>query len=298
MQLLWLGERRGALTDWVTQQWVRLTGRRLDLSRTPWLEGPVGPVQGIGPDFLETWARQAGWEVQRSPPALGLLPNAAVLGSAQLDPGAIHPMVRDFYERTSGYELEAWGEWSGAFRPFGRILALLFSRRLRQLNLPLDPLDTSHGMSSEVFHLANPGTGAVAMAAWIRHLRRTGRVLYAGAYSVCQPPGHSGPCVRVVFPLPNGNAVVILRPEVDPQGALVLTSSGRAFGDPGFYFTVQPQGGGAWARHVRSMRESIRVFVEDTELRADHVLSLWGRVFLRLHYRMRPVPPTPGSPGT
>jgi hypothetical protein len=42
----------------------------------------------------------------------------------------------------------------------------------------------------------------------------------------------------------------------------------------------------AW--HLRTSRESIRVYAAaDGEVRADHVLTIWGRTFLRLHYRLR-----------
>lgn len=41
-------ERRGALVDRTTQQWVRATGRRVALEECPWLEGPVGGVGVVG----------------------------------------------------------------------------------------------------------------------------------------------------------------------------------------------------------------------------------------------------------
>jgi hypothetical protein len=184
--------------------------------------------------------------------------------------------------------MESWSEWCGIFKPLGRLLALIFSRRLQQLNVPLDPLDTSAGTTTEVLHLVDQA-GHVALTAWIRELPRTGNVLYAGSYSVCRVPGHANPCVHVVFPLPNGNAIVILRPSVEADGSVTVTSSGKQFGDPGFYFTVHGQSR-AWARYVRSMRESIRVYPgnESGEVRGDHVLRIWGAVFLRLHYRLRP----------
>jgi len=280
---------RGNLLDWGTQEWVRATGRRVDLASTPWLRGPVGSVTGIGGDFFSRWAPQAGLEVRRDGAARGLLPDFSLLRGPSLEPEQVHPAVRHFYEQTSEYELEAWSEWCGAFRPFGRALAFLFSRRLQQLNVPIDSLDTSRGTTSEVLHLRGPASGRVVMAAWVRHLRATGNVLYAGAYSICRVPGHTDPCVQVAFPLPTGNALVILRPSVEPDGALTVTSSGRTFGDPGFYFTVYRDGERAWARYVRTMQESIRVYPGDgADVRADHTMWLWGQVFLRLHYRMRP----------
>lgn len=51
--MIWLGEKRGYLTDWSTQLWVRATGKRLDPTDYPWLEGPVGPTRGIGRGFFE-----------------------------------------------------------------------------------------------------------------------------------------------------------------------------------------------------------------------------------------------------
>lgn len=101
-------------------------------------------------------------------------------------------------------------------------------------------------------------------------------------------PGFPGPCVKVVFPLPNGSAIVIMRPESEPGGSLVVRSTGARFGDPGFYFFVEQEPGRGWARYVRALQESIRVYADGAgALRADHDLRIWGMRFLRLHYRMR-----------
>lgn len=280
---------RGALSDRLTQRWVRLTGRTTDVAETPWLDGPVGDPAGIGGDFFRRWAEREGLTLVESGPASrGLLPGFRRLEGPSFDPGLVHDDVRRFYEETSDFELEAWSEWCGPFRPFGWLLSRIFSRRLQQLNVPLRPLDTSEGTTSEVLHLLD-GERRVVTAAWVRHLRASGDVLYAGSYSVARIPGHDGPCVRVVFPLPNGNANVLLRPRADDDGGLTVLSRGRGYGDPGFYFTVRGQDGRMWVRYVRTMQESIRVRpAGDGEVRADHVMWILGRVFLRLHYRLRP----------
>lgn len=286
---MWLGSKRGAATDWSTQQWVKITGRRVSPGEHPWLEGPIAGVHGVGAGFFEQLARQQGLTVDRTTRPRGLL-RFEELDGPSFPAGAVHPNVRRFYEQTSEYEMESWSEWCGAFRPFGLVLALVFSRRLQQLNVPLAPLDTSEGTSSEVLQLRAPG-GQVVHTAWIRRLRRTNNVLYAGTYSTVEVPGHPGRCVKVVFPLPNGNAIVILKPSVDASGALTVTSAGERFGDPGFYFTVHSPAGAVWARYVRTMQESIRSYAaEREEVRADHTLRIFGQVFLRLHYRLRPAP--------
>jgi hypothetical protein len=282
--VIWLEDSRGYLSDWVTQQWVRCTGRRIEISKHAWLEGPVGNTRRIGKQFFFDYARAHGLEVVRSG-CRGLIPDFRDLF---LDSAGIEAPIQDFYERTSEYELDAWSEWRGIFKPFGTALAVLFSRRLQQLNVPLSALDTSHGITSEVVQLQHPESGKILQTAWIREMVGTKNVLYAGGYAVCTVPGHPSPCVKVVFPLPNGSAIVIMKPVVHPDGSLSVLSHGRSFGDPGFYFVVHGKDGSAWARYVRSLQEGIRVYVGDSGLvRADHDLRIWGMEFLRLHYRLR-----------
>jgi hypothetical protein len=287
-RMLWLGETRGYLTDWLTQLWVRFTGRRVDITDVPWLAGPIAPTRGVGPQFFADLARAEGLAL-RAEAGQGLLSDFGALAAPDFTPARVHPTVIEFYERTSAYELDAWAEWHGLFRPFGRLLARLFSRRLQQLNVPLSGLDTSRGVTSDVLHLADPTTGAVKYTAWVRRLLGSGRVLYVGAYSLAALPGRSGLAVKVVFPLPNGNAIVLMRPHVDADGALTIVSAGQTFGDHGFYLTVHDRRGRVWARYVRAMRESIRVYAAEAgTVRADHLLTLWGATFLRIHYRLRP----------
>ena len=267
--------------------WVRGTGRKLDLSSFPWLDGPVGGTEEIGKDFFTDYGRLRGLNVVRVG-SRGLLQDIGVLTNPCIDGRHVSDAVRAFYEQTSEYELDAWSEWRGFFRPFGIALAKLFSRRLQQLNLPLSSLDSSKGISSDVLQLCDPRSGEVLQTAWIRQLRSTGNILYAASYSVCQAPGFNGNCIKVVFPLPNGNAIVIMKPEVDVDGSLSVISAGQKFGDPGFYFTVHDGHGRVWARYVRSMKEVIKVYVDGPHtVRADHHLWIWGQQFLRLHYRMR-----------
>ncbi len=281
------GNQRGALSDRVTQRWVRHTGRSVDLSRDTWLDGPVGDIDEIGTQFFTRYADRAGLYVRSSGEARGLLPDFSMAGST-CNPNGVNQAVREFYERTSEYEFDVWSEWSGLFRPFGRALAAIFSRRLQQLNVPLSAMDTRMGISSQVLHLLEP-TGVLRFSAWIREVVATSHTLYAGAYSVCRVPGYQGVCVKVVFPLPNGHATVIMQQVSRADGSLELHSDGQRYGDPGFYFYVQSRPGLGWARYVASLKESIRVYAGDgKETRADHEFRLWRARFLRLHYRLRP----------
>jgi hypothetical protein len=288
--VIWLGESRGYLSDWVTQLWVRVTGRRVAIDDSHWLSGPTGAVTGIGMDYFERLAAREGLVLDATKGAAprGLLGDFGDLAAADFAPGAVHPSVAEFYTRTSEYDLDAWAQWCGLFRPFGWLLSRMFSRRLQQLNVPLSGLDTSRGVTSDVIHLRDPRTGEVRYTAWVRRLLGSGDVLYVGSYSLATIPGRAGACVKVVFPLPNGNGIVIMRPVAHPDGSFSVVSSGRGFGDPGFYFTVKGRDGTWSARYVRALKESIRVYPAVAgEVRADHALTLFGARFMDLHYRLR-----------
>ena len=285
----WLGDTRGYLSDWVTQRWVQLTGRRVRITDHPWLQGPSGDPAGIGASFYERLAARSGLEVEEGN-SRGLMRSFAELSGPGFDPAAVDPSIVRFYERTSEYRLDAWSHWCGAFRPFGWLLAHIFSRRLQQLNVPLSPLDTSRGLSSRVIALVDPRTREPRHTGWVREITPRNQVVYVGDYSTCIPPGFPGSCVKVVFPLPNGSATVVLRPESHPDGSLTLHSSGRRFGDPGFYFVVldSREPDRAWVRYVPTMRERIHVYVDDGDLHTDHFFRIWGLRYLQLHYRMTP----------
>jgi hypothetical protein len=282
----WLGARRGYLTDWTTQRWVQATGRLVDLDREPWLHGPSAPPEGVGESYFARLAEEQGMTLSEDPDG-GLLPDFGALRGPGFDPAAVHPAVVDFYERTARYRLNLWSEWSAGFRPFGRLVDVIFARRLRQLQLPQGPLDTSRGITSSLLRLDG---GGETLTAWLRRRVPTGDVIYAGFYSVARAPLASGPCVKVVFPLPNGSASVFLAPRARPDGSVELLSEGREFGDPGFYFVVVRDGRTAWVRHLPAFTERIHVYADEhDELHTDHVMRLWGRPVLRLHYAMPPV---------
>jgi hypothetical protein len=61
--VVWLGDKRGCLSDWLSQIWVRATGRRIKLSEQTWLDGPAGNPRGIGSKFFTDYAKERGLEL-------------------------------------------------------------------------------------------------------------------------------------------------------------------------------------------------------------------------------------------
>ena len=278
-----MGERRGHAVDWLTQRWVQLTGRRIELRRAPWLSGPCGSVRGIGADFFERWGEAQGLTVLPASRDDGLLAGLAALAGPGFDPAAVDRRIDDFYRRTAAFDLRIASRWSGPFRAVGWLVRRLFARRLAQLNMPLADRELRAGVESRIVRLAD-AEGQVRHTAWVRTSVETGLPVFVGQYGTAVVPGHASPCVKVVFPLPNGNAIVVLRPRADPGGGLTLLGDGRRFGDPGFYFTVRAERGEVWARHVRTMVEQLSLRVEGDGIVGRHRFRVFGLPFLELRY--------------
>ena len=103
--------------------------------------------------------------------------------------------------------------------------------------------------------------------------------------------------MKVVFPLPRGNATVILRPGYDENGRFLLMSRGKRSGEAGFYRILELDDERLKVRHLRTLRERFDVYTdEDGVLRCDHEVRFLGITMLRLHYRMRLRERSPGGP--
>lgn len=285
--MVWIGERRGHAFDWFTQRWVQAAGQRLTLAETPWLSGPTGSVHGIGAEFFERWGQAQGLTLVPPRPDDGLIKGIGSLEGPRFDPAAVHPRIDDFYAHTAAFDLEIDSHWSGPFVVGGWLIARLFARRLAQLNMPLSNRALRGGVESRIVRLAD-ADGAIRHTAWIRSSVETGLPVFVGQYGTVTVPGHPGPCIKVVFPLPNGNAIIVLRPRADPDGGLSFVSDGRQFGDPGFYFTVLAKPGEIWTRYLPTMKEELSLQVQDNAIVARHRFGVFGLPFLELSYQITP----------
>jgi hypothetical protein len=212
-------------------------GRPVELAGHPWLDAPVHTAGPVGDGWLDAAAHRAGGSVVRDDAAAGLLPDLAALDGPGFTAASLHPLVRDFYEHTAGWRMDAWSQWSPVAAPGGSLIARAFGRRVQQLAIPVRPLDVSRGIDSRVLPVLD-AAGEQVWAGWLRRLRATDDVLFSGAYRSSTVPGHDGPCVHVAFPLERGNVQVLLAPTARADGALVLDSGPGRFGAPGAYVVV------------------------------------------------------------
>ena len=272
----------------VIRLYLRLFGRTVRKADVPWLLGPTGPEGEIGERPYQLVAEREGLTIERDAADAGLIPDFSLLTGPGFDASKTAPAVRHFYEHTARYDLDVWSETQFPGRLFLWLIVSTVSRFMNQLNLPILGLETSRGMTSEVLPLRDK-TGRAVHTGWQRRLLESGRFIYSGFYTTVQPPRSTSPCVKVVFPVPRGNATVLLRPEYDKAGRFRLVSAGTGFGDAGFYRVLELDTERLKVRYLKTLRERFEVYTDEHDvLRCDHEVRFLGITMLRLHYRMRP----------
>ncbi|MEQ9092443.1 MAG: hypothetical protein RIE52_15220 [Balneola sp.] len=271
--------------DWFTQQWILVWGKRIDPEKVPWLMGPFGKSDWISDEFVKELAQDEGLVIERDVKSQGLIPSIELLGLSEDELEKLSNHVIEFYQNTSEYDLELFVRWNPLFKVLGYFVKILFSKRIDQLNIPTESISSSKEISSEIITLTDPDSEEIKYTIWYRTFKTTGQVLYSGVYSTCiLPTGQS--CIKAVFPLPKGNATVIMSPTVGRNGELQLYSSGKKFGDPGFYFLLEDSKGDLWAQYIRSFRDILIVTSDKEKVSAEQTLTLWNKEVVRFNYEI------------
>ena len=274
-----------ALIQYAFRAIPRVLGKRISPADT-WLWGPIGGPNQVGRTYYAELAREEGLALVANDEHAGLLPDLAALRGPGFNPDLVNQRIRDFYEHTARYRLRVEARWSLLFLPFGWLLVGVVSRRIAQLNFPVRQRDTAGGMTSEVLRLCDSVTGEAIYSGWLRTQASSGRPVYVGLYGITQPPRESGPCVRVVFPLPFGSSTVLLRPGVDQDASFHLNSNGWRFGQAGYY-RIHEESGVRRARYIAALREHFHVWVDpEGVVHAEHDVRFFRILILRLLYVM------------
>ncbi len=272
--------------DWITQQWVILFGKKIDKHESEWLLGPFGETKGIGQKFIQQLAENEQLTIDRKQLDKGLLHSINQLNLPEKELHKLSENVIDFYENTSNYDFDLKVKWNPVFKIFGGLLKILFSNRIQQLNIPMNNRNESKSLESEIIHLLDETTKEVQRTIWLRRFKKTEQVVYSGVYEVCTIPSGQN-CIKAIFPLPNGNATVILNPEVGKKGELILNSSGRKIGDSGFYFLLNDSKGKLWTKFIKSFQDKLVVSSENEKIRALQTLTLWNLRVLQFEYKIK-----------
>lgn len=272
--------------DWVTQQWVILRGKQLNSDDSSWLLGPFGRVGDAGEDFIYQLAQEEQLVILRNCTHAGLLSSLSVLGLSPENQAKIDSRIVDFYEQTSEYNLRMSLRWNPIFKCCGYLVNALFSNRLKQLHIPIKNKLQDEPITSEIIQLIAPQTKEIRYTFWLRTLPSQGTIVFSGVYSTCLlPTGKKA--VKAVFPLPNGNATVLMKPQVGTRGELILDSRGKKWGEAGFYFLLQDSKEKYWARFIPSFKDKLVVQAHSKGLTANQQLKLWGLPVVTISYAIK-----------
>ncbi len=269
--------------DWFTQQWVILWGRKINPSEYKWLMGPFGELNGIGEDFIYQLARKENLIVVRNCSSKGLLHSILNLHLTEKDIKRLSKKVIDFYEKTADYDLKLNVKWNPIFKPFAYLINRMFSQRINQLNIPTENIQESENLISEIIELISKDNKEVKYTIWLRKFESTGKVIYSGIYTTCTLTSGTT-CIKAIFPLPKGNATVILKPSVGDKNELILESSGNKFGEAGFYFLLNDAKGNYWSQYIKSFTDNLIVMEEKENIIARQTLKLWNLSVANFEY--------------
>lgn len=280
-----IAHKKQNFQDWITQQWVILFGRKIDKKENDWLLGPFGNTNGIGLRFINQLAEKEKLIIDKNQKNKGLVQSINQLDISENDLNVLSKDVIDFYENTTNYDFDLKVKWNPLFKTCGRLLKLLFSNRIEQLNIPIENITDSKELKSEIIHLLDSKTNEVRRTIWLRTFKSTDQVVYSGVYETCKTTSGQT-CIKAIFPLPNGNATVILSPSVGQNGELILKSSGNKFGDSGFYFLLNDSKGNLWAKYIKPFKDKLVAKSQNDLIIIEQTLTLWGLKVLKFEYEI------------
>lgn len=270
--------------DWFTQQWAILWGRKIDAELNLWLLDPFGKPGMTGQEFISQIIKDENLFIDKTKETEGLIPSFKDLNLP--DQTKLSHAISDFYERTELYELHLAIQWNPLFKISGKLINNWFSTRIGQLNIPTKNIKNPQPLKSEIITLSDAKTTQIKYTIWYRTVLASKTTMFSGVYSTCIIPSGET-CIKASFPLPNGNATVILKPEIDKKGQFILNASGKTFGDPGFYFVLNDSKGILHSQYVRSFRNKFSFEIKEEKISAKQILTLWNLKVLEFNYHIR-----------
>ena len=237
----------------------------------------------VGTDYVRDLAEILGGTYVRDAQDVGIVSSLEELAGPHLDPAAVDPLVREFYEHTTRFKLDIVPEWRMWVRPGYLLYRTIVARPLGQANVPMNQRQVQRGILSKIDTIGID-RDVVDVRGWIRSYA-DGRPIYVGIYTTYRHEDRG--YVSVGFPLPDASFTATLEPHARSDGGLTLTSMSQ-LDQPGHYLTyIEPATRELTSLAVHGFREELHVFVAGGQLRADHAFWIFGFPFLTIRYRMQ-----------
>src|SRR5262249_42486751 len=104
----------------------------------------------IGSNYIRKLAKLYDADFARNPNNIGLMSTMDVLRGPSCNPVRIHPLIREFYEHTTRFELDVRPQWHPVARPIFWLFRKLFAEQIGQVNLPFDVREAQQGVVSNI----------------------------------------------------------------------------------------------------------------------------------------------------
>jgi hypothetical protein len=188
----------------------------------------------VGAAFFEEFARRTEARFHGRGTDTGLMDDFDALASDHFDPSKVDPIIRDFYEHTTRFDLELKVHWSLWFYPVGWLYKFLVSRRMRQFDIPEGVVEH---LQSWIELIDIDKDGDADVRAWVRIHGDQKHPMWVGAYKIytTETFGSRESYVSVAFPLPGGNLTTVLSPGNLDGGGFSLRSDDRESEEAGMY---------------------------------------------------------------
>lgn len=263
---------------------VTLLAVRAGVADVPFVVPLEARSRYVGVDYVQSLAAVLGGTYVRDAADAGIVAALDELAGPDLDPAAVDPRVREFYEHTTRFALDIVPEWRAWVRPGYLLYRSLLATPLGQANVPMNQRQAQRGVRSRIDTIDVDRDDIIDIRGWIRSFAATDEPIYVGIYTTYRHDDRG--YVSVGFPLPQSSFTATLAPRARPDGGLVLTSR-SPLPHAGHYFTViEPGSRELTTLGVPGFSEELDVYVADGQLRADHAFWLFGLPFLVLRYRI------------
>lgn len=199
--------------------------------------------------------------------------------SPYFDPSKLAPLIREFYEKTSAFELNAFVTWSDWFQPFAKPYNKL-TRKIQQLHLV--QTNSYESMSGVIIPIHSKLDGRENVRAWLRKNPK-GETVFLALYSSHE--NNEETYMNIALPLPFSNMTGILKWR--NQGNKLLISSRLredGHGDEGIYL-VTP----LITIKLPLSEQFLISHEENNSLTANHQMWLFGIKFLEINYSITKV---------
>ena len=260
---------------------VTLLAEQRAPSDLPFVVPMAATTRYVGTDYLRDLAGAIGGAYTAAANDIGIVASLDELAGPEFEPGTVDRRVREFYEHTTRFTLDIVPHWRPWVRPGYLLYRTLVARPLGQANVPMNQREALRGVHSRIDTITS--TDGSVVRGWIRSFADTGEPIYVGIYTTYRHGGRG--YVSVGFPIPHGSFTATLVPRQRAGGGLSLSSEGD--GHAGHYLSyIDPQTGDLTTLAVHGFGETLEVYLDGDDLRAEHAFKVFGLPFLVLHYRI------------